>query len=269
MAIDVPEAYVRAAIDAARAAGADVADVPVAVVAQAAGVSRSTLLRRIGGTRAALDEAVRAAGVDPGGRPPVRDRAIDAAAALMSENDLASATMDAVAVQADCSVESLYSIFGNRDQLIAAAFERHSPLRELEHFLDQPHGDLRSTVLALYRKLAESLTREPRIMPALLAEGLARSESATTRAVLEHSAPRMLVAVGGWVSREIAAGHLRELPLPIIVQLLTGPYLAYWMLGRSVTSAAGIPLPPIEEAAELFTDAFLRAAGTASDADCC
>jgi hypothetical protein len=32
-------------------------------------MSRSTLLRRLGDSRAALDEAVRAAGVDPGGQP--------------------------------------------------------------------------------------------------------------------------------------------------------------------------------------------------------
>jgi hypothetical protein len=56
-----------AAICAARQRGEDVADVPLIALAEATGVSRSTLLRRIGGSRRALDDAVRAAGVDPGG----------------------------------------------------------------------------------------------------------------------------------------------------------------------------------------------------------
>jgi AcrR family transcriptional regulator len=63
---------VAAAVRTAERLGKDVADVPVAAIAAEAGVSRSTLLRRLGGTRAALDQAVRAAGVDPGGQPPVR-----------------------------------------------------------------------------------------------------------------------------------------------------------------------------------------------------
>src|SRR5262249_33598932 len=74
---------VEAALRAAEKLGKDVADVPVAMIAAEAGISRSTLLRRFDGSRAALNDAVRAAGVDPGGLPPVRDRAIAAAAALI------------------------------------------------------------------------------------------------------------------------------------------------------------------------------------------
>jgi DNA-directed RNA polymerase specialized sigma24 family protein len=71
---------VEAAMRAAAARDCDVADVPVAEIARAAGVSRSTLLRRLGGSRRALDDALRAAGVEPGGRRPVRERAVEAGA---------------------------------------------------------------------------------------------------------------------------------------------------------------------------------------------
>lgn len=70
---------VAAAVRVAEQSGKDVADVPLKAIAQAAGVSRSTLVRRLNGSRLALDEAVRAAGIDPGGRP-VRVRAIEAGA---------------------------------------------------------------------------------------------------------------------------------------------------------------------------------------------
>lgn len=103
---------VDAALRAARAVGRDVADVPVIAIAREAGVSRSTLIRRLGGSRAALDDAVRAAGIDPGGQTPVRVRALDAAAELISTSGLAATTLEAIAAQAQCSVHSLYVAFG-------------------------------------------------------------------------------------------------------------------------------------------------------------
>src|ERR1043166_7268659 len=84
--LPVADELVQAALRAAEKRGKDVADVPVLAIAYEAGMSRSTLLRRLGGSRAALDKAVRAAGVDPGGQAPVRTRALDAAAALISES---------------------------------------------------------------------------------------------------------------------------------------------------------------------------------------
>ncbi|OKH63999.1 hypothetical protein EB74_11570, partial [Mycobacterium sp. SWH-M5] len=63
----VADELVDAALRAAGDLGRDVADVPVAVIARHAGMSRSTLLRRLGGSRSALDDAVRARGTDPGG----------------------------------------------------------------------------------------------------------------------------------------------------------------------------------------------------------
>ena len=70
----VEQRLVAAALAVARARGRDVADVPLAEIAAAASMSRSTLLRRLGGTRGPLDDAVRRAGVDPGGRPPGNGR---------------------------------------------------------------------------------------------------------------------------------------------------------------------------------------------------
>src|SRR5262245_5173935 len=83
------DTLVDAAMEAADELGRDIADVPITAIARHAGISRSTLLRRLGGSRTALDDAVRARGVDPGGIPPVRVRALDAAAALIAQNGLA------------------------------------------------------------------------------------------------------------------------------------------------------------------------------------
>ena len=67
------------------------------------------------------DDAVPAAGVQPGGRRPARERAIEAAASLISGRGLGAVTLEAVAVQANCSAHSLYAAFGGRDELRPAA----------------------------------------------------------------------------------------------------------------------------------------------------
>ena len=121
---------------------------PLATIAQAAGMSRSTLVRRLNGSRQALDEAVRATGIDPGGRP-VRVRAIEAGARLVSDRGLATVTLEAVAEAADCSVHSLYAIFGTRDELFAAIYERYSPLRDVLRLSADPSARLEHTVAEL------------------------------------------------------------------------------------------------------------------------
>src|SRR5262249_18391010 len=138
-------------------------------IAQAAGVSRSTLVRRLNGSRQALDEAVRATGIDPGGRP-VRVRAIEAGARLVSERGLATVTLDAVAEAAECSVHSLYSIFGTRDDLFAAIYERYSPLNDVLRVGAEPSATLEHTVAEFYRTVAATLTREPRVAAAMLSD---------------------------------------------------------------------------------------------------
>src|ERR1700743_260052 len=160
---EVPADVVAAALRAAENLGRDVADVPLIAIAREAGMSRSTLIRRVNGSRQPLDDAVRAAGVEPGGRPPVRERAVEAAAARTSDRGLTTATLEAVAPQADCSVHSLYAVFGGRDELMRAVFDRYSPILDLDEVLSEPDEELSDTVHRVYRTLAEAFSREPRV----------------------------------------------------------------------------------------------------------
>src|ERR1700735_1482680 len=171
---DVPADVVQAALRAAESLGKDVADVPLVAIAREAGMSRSTLVRRLNGTRQPLDDAVRAAGVEPGGRPPVRERAVQAAASLISDRGLATVTLEAVAARADCSVHSLYAVFGGRDELLRTVFDRYSPILDLDEAISYPHAELGETVHRVYQLLTEAFSREPRVTPAMLAEALAR-----------------------------------------------------------------------------------------------
>ncbi len=260
----VADDLVQAALRAAEKRGKDVADVPVLAIAREAGISRSTLLRRLGGTRAALDDAVRAAGVDPGGQMPVRTRALTAAAALISESGLAAATLEAVAARADCSVHSLYMAFGGRDELLRLLFERHSPIPDLEDVLDTATGDLAATVERIYQALASALGREPRVGPAILAEVFARPASPTVQTLSQHAAPRMLNVLGTWLNTQIEQGLIRDLAMPLLIQQLMGPMVIH-MLGRPAVSALEVvELPDLDTTCREFTTNFIRAVGTDS-----
>lgn len=260
----VKSGLVEAALQAARDLGRDVADVPVAAIAAKAGISRSTLLRRLGGSRAALDAAVRSAGVDPGGQLPVRARALDAAAALISEYGLAATTLDSISTRAECSVFSLHAAFGGRDGLMRAVFEQHTPLLDFEEFFEQPHGDLHSTVRAFYQMMANALSREPRVVPALFAEMFARPDSPATQSLIGHAGPRMLGVLDRWLTTQVQHGRIRDLPIPLLVQQLLAPMLLNMFIRPVAQKGAPLTVTDVGTACDVFADTFVRAVGTQS-----
>ncbi|WP_033332047.1 MULTISPECIES: TetR/AcrR family transcriptional regulator [Streptomyces] len=249
---------VAAALAAAKERGQDVADVPLTAIATAAGISRSTLLRRIGGSRAALDEAVRRAGVDPGGRPPVRERAIEAAALLVAERGLAGITLDAVADRAGCSLPSLHTVFEGRDGLLAAVFGQYGPLPDLEALAADPPDRLDDTVRALYETFAASFAEEPRIVPAVFADLFSRPDGPAAR-MMAANLPRTYGGLNRLLQPHIEAGRLRPLPFPVLIQLLLGPLITHLLLRPVLEPAFGAGLPSLEGAIDLFVDSYLRA----------
>ncbi|MBS4730254.1 TetR family transcriptional regulator [Mycobacterium sp. SM1] len=257
--LPVAEELVQAALRAAEKRGKDVADVPVLAIAREAGISRSTLLRRLSGTRAALDEAVRAAGVDPGGQVPVRTRALNAAAALISESGLAAATLEAIATRADCSVHSLYMAFGSRDELLRSVFERYSPIPDLEDALDSATDDLTATVQYIYQALATALIREPRVGPAVLAEAFARPDSPAVQTLTQHAAPRMLGVIGVWLTTQVQKGRIRDLPIPLLIQQLMGPMVIHMLARPALATVDVVELPDMDTVCTAFAANFVRA----------
>ncbi|MEV0616454.1 TetR/AcrR family transcriptional regulator [Nonomuraea sp. NPDC050404] len=258
----IPVDVVQAALRAAERLGKDVADVPVQEIAHEAGISRSTLLRRLGGSRQALDAAVSAAGVDPGGQRPVRERAIEAGAHLIGEHGLAALTLEAVAAAARCSVPSLYAAIGGRDELLRAIFERHMPLMNVDEVIADPDADLRETVNRIYRLLAEAFTREPRVLPAMLAEALARPGGPDLQRLLQHFTPRKLAGLGQWLAGQMAAGRIRTLPIPLLIQQMIAPAVMHFVLRPAIEQIPGLEPPSVEETCAVFAEAFLRATAT-------
>ena len=143
---------VAAAMAEASETGTPVAELSLDQIARRAGMSRSTIYRRVR-NRQALDEAVRQAGGDPGTRVGVRERAIAAATELIIADGVAALTVDGVARQVGCAATSVYTAFGDREGLLAAVFERHAPLPVVEELLSadpQRFTDFESGVRAIY-----------------------------------------------------------------------------------------------------------------------
>ena len=252
----VRQDLVAAAIRAAEQCGKDVADVPLSTIARTAGISRSTLARRLQGSRRALDEAVRAAGIDPGGRS-VRDRAMEAGAWLVSERGPARVTLDAVAEAAGCSVHSLYSIFGTRDALFGAIYEQYSPLDDLVR-LSTESADFEQTVASLYHTMAVALTREPRVATAMLADLFGNPDGPTAR-IFARYFPIERASVGGWLERQVEAGRIRDIPVLLLMQQMIGPLLAHALVQSAMTREAHWDESELERTCSVFASAFIRA----------
>lgn len=259
---DVSADLVAAAIRAAQVRGGQVADVPLSVIAETVGVSRSTLLRRMGGSRRALDDAVRRAGVDPGGRS-VRERAIEAGARVISEHGLATVTLEMVAEAAHCSVPSLQAIFGTRDRLFAAIYQRYSPLRELVSLFADPTASFEQTVAGFYQTMSAGLTREPRVVPAMLADLLGNPQGPVARIFAEYF-PLARSSVGGWLEQQVQAGRIRDVPAPLLMELLIAPLVAHVLL-RGAAGETHWDKPDLQHACAVFTAAFLHAVARPGD----
>lgn len=249
---------VTAAIDAAEAAGTPVAEVSLDAIARQAGISRATLFRRIG-TRQALDEALRASGVDPGGRPDVRARATAAAAEIIEMGGLAAMTLEAVATRADCSVQALHSQLGGRDGLLQATLERFTPLPRIEASFEEPPADLATGARLVYGIVFDTIEERRALLIALIAEAATRTDGPPARYLLENYLPRVFGVLGVWLGAEMEAGHLRPLPLPVLLQLFAAPIALHAISRPLIRPASGAPPPDREEVIDILTDAFIRA----------
>jgi hypothetical protein len=72
----------------------------------------------------------------------------------------------------------------------------------------------------------------------------------------------MLASLGQWLAAEIAAGRIRDLPLPLLIQQMLAPITMYTVLRPVLGNVPEVDLPEPDQACTVFADAFLRAAAT-------
>lgn len=259
----LPNSVIEAAIQLSEEMGKPVAELSLEALAARARVSRATLFRRIG-SRGALEEAVRSRGIDPGSKLDVRERAVLAAANIVASDGLAALTLDAVARDANCSVPALHTQVGGREGLLAAMFARFSPLPQIETILSPPVPGFEEGVEALYTTAFDTAMAEPRVLPALIGDILIRPGGPSMEGVSATYLPRVLALLGGWLQQQVALGRCRDLPLPLMAQLLIGPMVAHVLSRPAINQLADVPTPSREEVICQLTATYIRAVGLPS-----
>ena len=256
---------VQAAMAEAVETGRPVAELSLDRIARRAGLSRSTVYRRVR-TRRALEDAVRKAGGDPGSRVGVRDRAIAAATELIVADGVAALTVEAVTRRVGCAATSVYAAFGDREGLLAAVFERHAPLPVVEELLTahpRRFGSFESGVRAIYTAVFDTVADDTAVLQALFAEILAKPNGIAMRFFRDRILPRITSTVGAWLKEQIAAGHCADLPVSLLIPLLIAP-ISVHLLARPSLVAAGAPVPDRDTVIGAMTAAFVHAAAATS-----
>ncbi|KRV48866.1 hypothetical protein AQ490_23715 [Wenjunlia vitaminophila] len=238
----------KAVVQHLAATGGEVADLSLADLAAIAGISRATLIRRIG-SRGALDEVLAAAGVESVRRRSVAERAVEAAAGLYAERGVAEVTLDAVAASAGCTVQAIHGGLGGREGLLVAVFERYSPLPGMALVLADLPDDIYEAARMLYNEVLGALLGNPPVLPALIAEVSSRPSGALAAHVRDSYGPRTAGLVEDWLARHRARGTVRPLSISSVMSLFAGPAL----FQASFVSVTGrVPSP--QERARLAND---------------
>jgi AcrR family transcriptional regulator len=257
------DAIVQAAMLEAERTGTPVAELSLDRIAKRAGLSRSTIYRRVQ-NREALNDAVRRAGGDPGTRVAVRDRATVAAADVIIAAGVGALTLEGVARRVGCAVTSLYAAFGGREGLLAAVFERYAPLPVVEQLLStdpQRFTDFEAGVRAIYTAVFDTVGDDTAVLQALVADILAKPNGVGMQFFRERILPRITANVGGWLQTQIDAGRCARLPLSLLVPLFIAP-IGVHLLARPRLAAAGVPVPDRQTVIDAMTAAFSNAVGT-------
>src|ERR1700754_271957 len=206
---------VQAAMAEARETGSPVAELSLDQIARRAGISRSTIYRRVRNRRA-LDAAVREAGTDPGNRVGVADRSIAAATDMITADGVGALTVDGVARRVGCSVSAVHTAFGGRDGLLAAVFERHAPLPAVVKLMAEDparFADLDSGVRAIYTVVFDTVTDQQGgtgVLEALFAEVLAKPNGVGAQLFKDRILPRISDNIGDWLAGQIHAGRCAD-----------------------------------------------------------
>ncbi|TMR97192.1 TetR/AcrR family transcriptional regulator [Nonomuraea basaltis] len=185
---------------------------------------------------------------------------MEAAARLYGMHGVGEVTLEMVASDAGCTVQAIQGQVGGRDGLLAAVFDRYSPMPRVEAVLADPPADLESAARLLYGQVLDALVGEGRVMAAMFAEIASRPRGALAVHIRDSYAPRFVGLMMSWLAAYVEAGQVRRLPEKTLLSLFTGPVLA-----RSAVVLATDEHPAPAERDRLAADlagAFCRAVQT-------
>lgn len=231
-------------------------------IAARLGMTRMTLYRRAG-SRQQIVTALESEGISARAEPDVRERVVEATAALLRQRPAADVTLELIATEAACSLAAVYARFGSRVGVFKAVIERYSPLIPVREAIaaeiaaDAP--DLRHDIRVLYGTVLPRVLREWPMLQALIAEAIRDPASEVGGALRDWYLPQVTSVLVPLFARHIEAGTIRPLPIPLLVQLLMGPMALHGASRRVLVDELGIELPDLDATIDIFTDMFCRA----------
>lgn len=226
--------------------------VPTAeTIAAAAGISRASYYRLVGGSHQAL---LREAGLVA--EPSSRERVLAATADLLAEAGITGLLMDAVAERAGVSRPTLYRLFPGKAELIAAVTQTRSPLVQLGTVLSQAADRPPEAVLPnLIAAVVPRLLANRGILHAVLAElAMAGPDGVVGRTVLSE----MFQSLADYLEGHMAAGRLRRTEPLAAAQALLGPLFLYATTRPDLWLTTAGDAPPPEQILAEIVQIWLR-----------
>lgn len=176
-------------------------------LARAAGIARASLQRRFRRREDVLDALARAA-AGAGGQeaPTIRDRALDAFAAVARRKGLAGTTLEDVATEAGLGVATIYRHFGGREGLLDAYADERTPRAALVGLGPDPRQPLADVLRTLARAMIEHLVAHgPLVLLGLSPDPEARRMLGHLRDLEARSRAELRAYFERWIER----GQLR------------------------------------------------------------
>jgi len=222
-------------------------------LAEAAGVSRTTLYRRFP-NRDAVVAALARTGDAPADLPT---RVLDAFERVAARRGIAATTLADVAEEAGCGAATVYRHFGSREGLLTAYAAARTPRGLLGEFASDPSGPLTELLHVLAAHAIDHLRDHRGVLALAFAMGPEERPIVAHLLDLEAEGRALLAA---WFRARVAAGELRGDP-----DTLAAAFVG--LVGASVLARGDDEGPDPEDEAARLVELFLHGcAGTAAAA---
>jgi AcrR family transcriptional regulator len=219
--------------------------VSVDAMAAAAGISKATFYRLFS-AKEAVRAALRTVGVaaEQLGARDGREAILDAALVVFGADGYAGATVDAIAAAAGMSKAGLYWHFETKEAIFAGMIGRYAPFAAIARIIAAGEQAGESTAVVLSRVLTEiarAILPNHTLFRSIFFEAAQNPEigAVFVRQVISNG----FGILGGYLTRETAAGRLRPLHPMIAVQGLIGPLFIYFFTYEMFTTQLGLAVP--------------------------
>ncbi|MCA9688572.1 MAG: TetR/AcrR family transcriptional regulator [Nannocystaceae bacterium] len=174
-------------------------------LAQAAGISRATLYRRIPGRRALARQLRDERGVELAVRGSTRARILEAAGLEINERGLLAATIERIAERAGVNPVTIYRLYQDRDTLLREVLESRSPRRSAARLLDDCDAPMVETLTAFTRAILAFLHENAGFLRVAL---FGAGEEVAYIGKLRRAQTGTLVTVARYLEGQMARGRL-------------------------------------------------------------